>query len=107
MLLRSDRAKEVVAWLKTIFEANGNKWPEPTITVATWHWSKGKEAPVVVLDPSLPKPCGEALSERGEMADTEHRCAYVAVTRARHTCLIVQPHPQAMYAYPFPREVSP
>ena len=90
-----------VAWLRAEWERNGGAWPERLPVVTTWHASKGREADLVVIDPSLAWPQAMALTDL-EQADPEHRCAYVALTRARHTAIITTGDPDARGVYPFP-----
>lgn len=96
---RSDGRNEL-KWLRSAWDREG-KWPDSRVTVTTWHGCKGREADLVIIDPSLSKPAADEL--KGPDADTEHRCAYVALTRARHTAIVVFPHQKAAAAYPFPR----
>lgn len=87
--------------LRSVWDGLGGAWPERLPTITTWHASKGREADLVVIDPSLAWPQVVALGEP-DQADPEHRCAYVALTRARHTALIVEGDPDARGHYPFP-----
>jgi len=90
-----------LATLRRVWEANGRSWPESMPVVTTWHASKGREADLVVIDPSLPSPAARALGSASQ-CDPEHRVAYVALTRTRNTALVVEPDPEARGAYPFP-----
>lgn len=57
----------------------------PTIHVGTMHWSKGREADIVVLL----SDCNYRVYRA--MNDTERRLCYVAMTRARKHLFICQP----------------
>lgn len=99
-----DKAGDVrrdLATLRRVWDSCGGSWPESMPIVTTWHASKGREADLVVIDPSLPQPCLKALWS-ARTRDPEHRVAYVALTRARHTALITEPDPGARGEYPFP-----
>lgn len=90
-------------WLRRLWDANGGAWPEITVTVGTWHWSKGQEAEVIVIEPGLVRPCARALASSDHTeSDTEHRCAYVALTRAKRVALVLRAHPKSYGSYPFP-----
>lgn len=93
--------REDLRWLRSAWDACGGAWPQCLPVVTTWHASKGREADLVVIDPSLPRPAANAL-ESLDTAGPEHRTAYVALTRTRHTALIVEPDQEAPGAYPFP-----
>lgn len=88
-------------YLRSLYDAAGGKLPAPTVTVTTWHASKGREADCVVIPDHLPWPCFDAITKGGDAGDSEHRAAYVALTRARQSVLIVPSN--SKYAYPFPR----
>ena len=91
---------EVVRYLAGLRERYG-KLPEPMVTVTTWHSSKGREADIVIVWSEVPKPCRTSLNHPRH-GGPEHRAAYVAVTRARHT-LVVCPGLADGASYPFPR----
>lgn len=95
---RRDQRDEL-QWLRRQWELNGSRWPSPRVTVMTWHASKGREADVVVLDPSLNKVCMSTLD--GPDADGEHRCAYVAVTRSKRDLIIVDKVDKSAGEYDF------
>ena len=90
-----------LATLRRVWDSCGERWPESMPIVTTWHASKGREADLVVIDPSLPVPAARALRS-ARTRDPEHRVAYVALTRARITALITERDPEARGAYPFP-----
>lgn len=90
-----------LATLRRVWDACGESWPDSMPIVTTWHASKGREADLVVIDPSLPSPAARSLRS-ARTRDPEHRVAYVALTRARHTALITETGPGARGAYPFP-----
>jgi DNA helicase-2/ATP-dependent DNA helicase PcrA len=58
---------------------------KPTIHIGTMHWSKGREADIVVLL----SDCNYRVYRA--MNDTERRLCYVAMTRARKHLFICQP----------------
>jgi DNA helicase-2/ATP-dependent DNA helicase PcrA len=62
-----------------------NPMKKPTIHVGTMHWSKGREADIVVLL----SDCNYRVYRA--MNDTERRLCYVAMTRARKHLFICQP----------------
>ena len=62
-----------------------NPMRKPTIHVGTMHWSKGREADIVVLL----SDCNYRVYRA--MNDTERRLCYVAMTRARKHLFICQP----------------
>jgi len=81
---------EILAWLRRQWERNDGEWPQPKVIAMTWHRSKGRGADLVIIDPSLPRPAVRALqSHDSRTRDEEHRCAYVALTRTKHTCLVL------------------
>ncbi len=90
-----------LATLRRVWNDCGNAWPESMPIVTTWHASKGREADLVVIDPSLPQPCVAALWS-ARTRDPEHRVAYVALTRARNVALITERSIGARGEYPFP-----
>lgn len=98
-------AKGDLTWLRSLWQRNGRAWPAHVCVVTTWHGSKGREADVVVIDPALPWPAARALAAGGETADTEHRCAYVALTRARREAVVLEDDPRAHGCYQFPTPV--
>jgi len=94
----------LLAWLRIQWEANNGSWPKPRVIAMTWHRSKGRGAHLVVIDPGLPRPAlGALLSSDLNARDEEHRCAYVAVTRTKRDCLVLEPFSGAPGSYPFPR----
>lgn len=62
---------------------------EPTITLTTYHASKGREAKTVVVDTAAPYPV-RRLAKAGDHAamEGERRALYVAVTRAIDTVIV-------------------
>ena len=95
-------ARSALQWLRALWDRHGRAWPEHCCIVTTWHGSKGREADLVVIDPALPFPAARALSRGGAEADTEHRCAYVALTRARREAVVLREDFEARGNYPFP-----
>jgi superfamily I DNA/RNA helicase len=95
-------ARTDLQWLRQLWDRNGRAWPEHCCIVTTWHGSKGREADIVVIDPALPYPAARALSRGGTEADTEHRCAYVALTRARREAVVLREDFEARGNYEFP-----
>ena len=91
-----------LAWLRSLWDRHRGAWPAHPVTVTTWHGAKGREADIVIIDPALPWPAARALSAGGATADTEHRCAYVALTRARHTAIVLVDDYEAKANYRFP-----
>lgn len=89
-------------WLRSLWDRHGGRWPAHMVTVTTWHGSKGREADLVVIDPALPYPAAKALDRGGDLADTEHRCAYVALTRARRAAMVIEDDLEAHGNYEFP-----
>lgn len=87
-------------YLRRLYESTGGKLPTPTVTVTTWHASKGREADCVVIPDHLPWPCFDAICKGGAAGDSEHRAAYVAITRARQSVIVVPSG--GRYAYQFP-----
>ena len=88
-------------WIRAVWEESGEAWPESMPTITTWHRSNGREADLVVIDPSLPYPAALALMSPST-ADPEHRAAYVALTRAKRAAVVVEGDPQARGHYDFP-----
>lgn len=95
-------------WLRALWDRHGGRWPDCHTTITTWHGSKGREADLVIIDPALPWPAARALAHHGEAADAEHRCAYVALTRARSEAIVLADDPDAhgTYAFPPPRRIA-
>lgn len=74
---------------------------EPRWRLMTAHASKGREADAVVIVPDMSaRPFNELASGITEIADAEHRLAYVATTRARHRLVIVRPETSRWYQFP-------
>ena len=74
------------------------RWNRPRHEITTWHNAKGREADTVIIDPTYSRPCHDTLMS--SEADSEHRAAYVAVTRARRRCFVLAR--SSRYSYPFP-----
>jgi DNA helicase-2/ATP-dependent DNA helicase PcrA len=72
----------------------------PKITLTTIHGAKGREADLVVLIPDMTRTTHVEYTRRGREGDeAENRVAYVAVTRARHSLVIVD-H-ETRYHFPY------
>jgi superfamily I DNA/RNA helicase len=69
---------------------------EPTISVNTIHGVKGGEAPHVVIISDMSK---RTFMEMQKDMDSEHRVAFVGVTRAKERLTIVLP--RSKYSYPY------
>jgi superfamily I DNA/RNA helicase len=71
--------------------------PDPKITLSTIHRFKGDEADTIVLVPDM---YGASYSEllNGDRA-SEHRCAYVAITRPKERLVLMQPERPRNYPY--------
>jgi superfamily I DNA/RNA helicase len=62
--------------------------PEPKVELSTIHRAKGRQHETVVVLSDWGKAPYRTLVSGGAPADGEHRCAYVAVTRARERLLL-------------------
>ena len=89
--------RDELGWLLAIRNPDGT-WPTPLVEVTTFHNAKGREADLVVIDPSIPRIIKREL-QRGD-ANSEHRAAYVALTRAREACLVLMPELAKSYNFP-------
>jgi superfamily I DNA/RNA helicase len=92
-------------YLQRLFDRFGSALPaEPEVRMLTQHRSKGREADTVIICPDMAWPSYDELQD-GD-ADSEHRLAYVAATRARKRLVIVSPWqptpPKRALFYPFP-----
>lgn len=82
--------------------------PEPRITLTSIHASKGREADLVVVLSDMAKPSFHDYRCGGDRGfESENRVAYVAVTRAQKTLVIVDAHSRRHYDYPVPSANSP
>ncbi len=67
-----------------------NGFPERTfITVSSIHQLKGREADMVIIDPSMTRRTWDAYDSGAEV-ESEHRVAYVAVTRTKDELVLAQ-----------------
>lgn len=89
--------QDVLQYLRTLWRGHGHL-PEPTITVTTWHSSKGREAHRVIVYAGIPRVCAEAIREG--VGNSEHRAAYVAMTRAKQTLCIASAVDGCEYPFP-------
>lgn len=97
-ILLSKVSADERAWLQAMCDRYGGI-PDPLVTISTIHSTKGAEWPTVVLCPDHPKPVEEALRcPRGR--ESEHRVAYVAVTRAKARLVIARRSGSMGYPYP-------
>lgn len=71
--------------------------PQPETTLMTIHASKGREEETVVVLSDMSRKSYEAYAEGDE---SEHRVAYVAVTRAKEHLVVVMPTTTRYYPYP-------
>lgn len=85
---RRDKRSDV-DWLRKVWRDNGNDLPKPKAIVMTYHASKGREAELIVIDPSINGLIKSSLQDGGLKADPEHRAAYVAVTRSKRDVIFV------------------
>ena len=90
---------EVRAYLADIWRLNDNWMPDPRIICTTIHAAKGREADTVYICHDMTTATYQAYCKR-DTAETEHRLAYVAVTRARKKCILVRPTTHKYYNYP-------
>lgn len=85
-------------YLTRIAARYGQKLPEKReLIITTEHKSKGREAHTVIVASDMALPSYDELIA-GD-TESEHRVAYVAVTRAKETLRIVEP--QTRTSYPF------
>lgn len=75
------------------------KIPEAEIELSTIHGAKGRERGVVYVMNDWAKRPAASLRGNQSAKDSEHRVAYVAVTRARNQLVVV--NTQAANVYPF------
>lgn len=78
--------------------ANGRIEEQPLVNISTIHGVKGGEADHVVLLTDITRPVATQLDKD---ADSEHRCFYVGMTRARKELTIVLPNSKYSYDYLF------
>lgn len=94
--------KEMESYVQALAREHGTDFVDrkPSLRIGTMHSAKGKEADIVLIDPSLPK---RVQKEMRLAPEPEHRLAYVAVTRAKEGVVILPPRkrvPGKFYAYP-------
>jgi len=70
---------------------DADELPAVRVRLTTWHGSKGREAPLVVVDLRMPRLARLAADVSREALEAERRLLYVAVTRARQRLLLVRP----------------
>lgn len=87
---------ETREYYQTVLRAGRKISAEPKIVVNTIHGVKGGEADHVVVISDMAK---RTFEEYQKDYDSEHRVAFVAVTRARHRLTIVMPRSKYAYQY--------
>ena len=80
----------------TVLRGGGKISAEPKIKVNTIHGVKGGEADHVVIISDMSKKTWNGMQQD---EDSEHRVAYVAVTRAREHVTIIMPRGKFAYTY--------
>lgn len=61
----------------------------PTVVLTTLHASKGREAPLVVVDLAMPKAVAHGLAD-GRSTPSERRLLYVGITRTQDRLLLMR-----------------
>ncbi len=88
------------AYLERVLARHEGRLPTPRIRLSTIHGAKGREADAVVLVPDMTRATqAEYLCSGPEGEEAENRVAYVAVTRARRTLVLVEPRTRRFYSY--------
>lgn len=67
---------------------------EPKVNVSTIHGVKGGEADNVILLSDITR---QVMTHYNKQADSEHRCFYVGVTRAKKTVTVIKPTTKYSY----------
>lgn len=100
VVLQLKTRPETRAYFARLLQRYG-ELPEPKVILGTWHWSKGRQAPHVVVMPDLPGPCWRELKGNQRQREAERRVAYVAITRSQQRLTILRP--RTSKAFPFRR----
>lgn len=87
------------AYLRALVEKYGDL-PRPRVCLTTIHRAKGREAMHVVVLPDMTPASYRAYRGRPEEREAENRLAYVAVTRAKESLVVVRPRTSRFYDYP-------
>ncbi len=75
--------------------------PEPNVLLTTIHGAKGREADHVLVLPNMTSATFETYQSGGDAGrEAENRCFYVAVTRTRHTLVLVDHETKKHYHWP-------
>lgn len=85
-----------IAYYRSILRAKRNLVDDPVISVNTIHGVKGGEADNVILNPDMAL---KSYNDFLKNPDDEHRVAYVGVSRARRTLMVLAPRTKNCYPY--------
>ena len=100
-LLLKDIDEEELDYIRSALETHEGDIPEPRWILSTIHSAKGREAHTVVLLSDMLKASHRELQgEYGQDGiESEHRVAYVGVTRAKKSLIIVLPVSDYFFDY--------
>lgn len=76
-------------------DRRGRFYEDPQIRISTIHGVKGDEADVVLLKTDVSQPAYDSLKKYDP--DSEHRCFFVATTRAKQALYILEPQTKFYY----------
>jgi len=88
-------------YLARMLELGDGELPEVRLRLATIHAAKGQEADLVYLYSDMSRASYDAMESGGTIEDreSEFRCAYVAVSRARSDLVVILPKTRRYFPF--------